>query len=392
MDWYTYLIIGGGMAADAAVKGIRQLDQTARIGIISQEEYPPYDRPPLTKGLWFGTKIEEICRKTEKEQISFHLGKKVVSINPDSHIVTDHIGNNYSYEKLLLATGGTPKKLPFHEEGLIYFRTLNDYYRLRDLYNKGEEFVVIGSGYLGTEIASALCMNGKKVTMIFREPSIGSKKFPKKFSKFMNSFFTEKGVRLLPTHSVTSISKKNGKYVVDTSAKERLYADGVVIGIGIEPNLELAKAMKLETNNGVVVDRYLESSRSGIFAAGDVANFFSPHLEKRVRIEHEDCANSTGFQAGRNITGAKEPYNYLPYFYSDLFELGFEAIGEISSTMEIVEDWHDLYRTGILYYLKEGKLKGAMLWGIRHKIEMIREMISSKQVFTADSLVGQITA
>lgn len=390
MDQYSYFIIGGGMTADAAARGIRELDASGRIGIISEEKYPPYDRPPLSKGLWIGKQEEEIWRKTEQENVSFHLGKKVVSIDPENKIVTDSEDKQYQYQKLLLATGGTPRRLECPNEGVIYFRTLDDYYTLRSLYDKGEHFVVIGSGYIGTEIAASLAMNGKKVTMIFREPSIGSRKLPQNFSNFLNTYFTEKGVKLLRNQTVVSVTEQQDKYVVQTSDKELLYADGVIAGLGILPSTELAESAGLNVENGIVVDRQLMTSHPNIFSAGDVANFYSPHLEKRLRVEHEDTANTMGKLVGRNMAGAGEEYYHLPYFYSDLFELGYEAIGELSSEMEIVEDWHDLYHKGVIYFLRDGYLRGAILWGIWNQVNRIREMIASKELFTHEALVGKI--
>lgn len=378
------------MTADAAARGIRELDMSGRIGIIGEEKHPPYDRPPLTKGLWIGKQEEEIWRKTEQENVSFHLGKKVVSIHPDSREVIDNDGVKYEYQKLLLATGGKPRHLECPNEGVIYFRTLDDYHRLRSLYSKGEEFVVIGSGYIGTEIAASLAMNGKKVTMIFREPTIGSGKFPSNFSNFLSSYYSEKGVKLVCGQTVVSVTEEHDRYVVKTSGGDTFHAEGVIAGLGIDPSTELAEAAGLEVENGITVDRQLQTSLPDIYAAGDVANFYNPHLEKRLRVEHEDTANSMGRVAGRNMAGAGDEYLHLPYFYSDLFELGYEAIGELNSGMEIIEDWHELYHKGVIYYLREGRVRGAILWGIWNQIDRIREMIASKESFTPDALAGKI--
>ncbi len=392
MEQYTYLIVGGGMTADAAARGVRELDASGRIGIISEEAHPPYNRPPLTKGLWIGKQEEEIWCKTEQENVSFHLGKQVVSIHPETQEVVDNEGNHYQYKKLLLATGGTPRKLECPNSGVIYFRTLDDYHKLRSLYDKGENFIVIGSGYIGTEIAASLAMNGKNVTMITRERALGSKKLPSSFSNFLTTYYTEKGVKVVCEQSVISVSQEQERYVVKTNTGETFYGDGVIAGLGITPSTALAEMAGLKIENGIVVDRQLQTSQRHIFSAGDVANFYNPHLEKRLRIEHEDTAHTMGRAAGRNMTGIAEEYLHLPYFYSDLFELGYEAIGELSNDMEIVEDWHELYRKGVLYYLREGRVRGAILWGIWNQIDRIRDMIASREIYTADALIGKVTA
>ena len=385
-EHYTYLIIGGGMTADAAVQGIRSLDRTGRIGILSQESDPPYDRPPLTKGLWFGKPVESISRKTGQHHIDLLLDKTVVSIDSPAHIVTDQSGSHYSYDKLLLATGGAPKRLDCPQEGVIYFRTLADYRHLKALYAQGNDFVVIGGGFIGSEIAAALTMNGKNVTMIFKDPTLGARRFPEPFSCFLNAYFTEQGVKLVPGGHVKSITPIRDKWKVTTHRDETFFADGVIGGLGIVPNIQLAQAAGAACEDGIVVDEFLCTSLPDIWAAGDVANFYSPHLEKRIRIEHEDAANSMGSAAGRNMAGAHVAYTYLPFFYSDLFEISYEAIGEISSEMEIIEDWSDPNLRGTIYFLRDGQLRGALVVGIADQIPKIREIIASHQPFSLPQL------
>ena len=161
MKHYKYLIIGGGMTGDAAVKGIRERDAQSSIGMIGSETDMPYNRPPLTKGMWKGRPFEKIWRGTDKHEVEFHLGRTVVKINPTTKVVQDLEGEEYEYEKLLLATGGSPNHLPFGGTDIIYYRTLKDYLRLRELTEQGQRFLVIGAGFIGSEIAAALTMNGR---------------------------------------------------------------------------------------------------------------------------------------------------------------------------------------------------------------------------------------
>jgi 3-phenylpropionate/trans-cinnamate dioxygenase ferredoxin reductase subunit len=154
MPTYTYLIIGGGMTADAAVHAIREVDQSSSIGLLSADDHPPYDRPPLSKGLWKGKPRESIWRHTESQCVTFHLGRSARVLDPQNKRVTDDEATTYSYSKLLLATGGTPRRLPFGGEQIIYFRTLDDYEQLRGL--AGQHVAVIGGGFIGSEIAAAL--------------------------------------------------------------------------------------------------------------------------------------------------------------------------------------------------------------------------------------------
>src|SRR5690242_8678841 len=166
MQYYQYLIIGGGLAGDAAVRGIRELDMEGSIGMFSTELNPPYTRPNLSKGLWKGRPLEKIWRNTQDLDVDLLLGRRAAHLDPLEKCVRDEMGNDYSFDKLLLATGGSPVRLPFGGDDIIYFRDLQDYQRLRALSDSGEQFLVIGGGFIGSEIAAALTMAGKKVVMV----------------------------------------------------------------------------------------------------------------------------------------------------------------------------------------------------------------------------------
>jgi NAD(P)H-nitrite reductase large subunit len=161
MKNYKNLIIGGGLTGDAATRGIRELDEKGSIGLISAEPDPPYMRPNLSKGLWKGRPVEKIWRKTE-ERAELILGRNVTALDPEKKTVQDDKGDEYTYEKLLIATGGSPIHLPFGEGNIIYYHDFQDYQPLRKLADEKEHFVVIGGGFIGSEMAAALTMVGKK--------------------------------------------------------------------------------------------------------------------------------------------------------------------------------------------------------------------------------------
>lgn len=397
MPKYTYLIVGGGMTADSAVQGIREVDRTGSIGLVSTEAHPPYNRPPLSKGLWKGKPLGSIWRPTDSQGVALYLARTVQHLDPQNKRVTDDQGTVYDYDKLLLATGGTPRHLPFGGDHIIYYRTLDDYERLRALTGEGQRFAVIGGGFIGSEVAAALTLNGKAVVMAFPEEGIGSRVFPPDLARFLNDYYRQKGVEVLPGERVASLEMRTGRPVLkirhaNSQGEREVVADGVVAGIGIQPNVDLARLGGLEVENGIRVDASLRTSHPDIYAAGDVANFYNPALGHRLRVEHEDNANTMGRLAGQAMAGRAVSNDYLPFFYSDLFELGYEAVGEVDSRLQTVADWKEPYREGVVYYLRDGRVRGVLLWNVWEQVDAARRLIAEAGPFRPENLKGRLPA
>ena len=391
MKHYKYLIIGGGLAGDAATKGIRELDTEGSIGLISMEPDPPYMRPNLSKGLWKGRPVEKIWRKTD-ERAELHLGRKVVQLDAAKKSVVDDQGEEYTYDKLLLATGGTPNHLPFGKDNIIYYRNFQDYQHLRKETEQGDHFVVIGGSFIGSEIAAALTIVGKKVTMIFPGNTISENIFPSELAEFINEYYREKGVEVVTGESVASVHKEGNRITVRTGSGRTFEADAVVAGIGIHPNLDLAKESGIKVNDGIIVNDRLETSVPDIYAAGDASNFHHSALGKRTRVEHEDNAVQMGKIAGRNMAGGNETYTHTPMFYSDLFDLGYEAVGEMSSKMKTIQDWQEEpFKKGVVYYMDDGRVRGVLLWNVWDKVEAARALMKETGPFKEEDLKGKIT-
>jgi NADPH-dependent 2,4-dienoyl-CoA reductase/sulfur reductase-like enzyme len=371
MAAFEYLIVGGGMTAAAAMKGIREVDARGRIGVLGAETHRPYARPPLSKALWQG-KPEESVWLPLPQGVELLGGRKAVAIDRAGHVVRDDQGAEYGYRKLLLATGGTPRTLPFGS-GVIYFRTLDDYRKLRAV--KGERVAVIGGGFIGSEIAAGLAQVGKKVTMLFPETGICARNFPAELTGFVTSYYREKGVEVLAGEAVEGI--EGG--AVRTKSGKRVQADAIVAGIGIVPSVELARSAGLSVSDGIDVDESLRTTDPDVFAAGDVARFFSPQLGKKLRVEHEDNANTMGAAAGRAMAGAPVRYEHLPFFYSDLFDLGYEAVGEIDARHRAIAQWKTPFREGVVYYVDGPRVRGVLLWNTWGKVDAARALIAQEK-------------
>jgi 3-phenylpropionate/trans-cinnamate dioxygenase ferredoxin reductase subunit len=311
--------------------------------------------------------------------------------------VIDDRGTEYAYERLLLATGGTPRTLNLEGDDageVIYYRTFDHYRQLRELAGRGQRFAVIGAGFIGSEIAAALTMNDREVFMIFPGGAIGKNVYPAGLARFVTDYYHEKGVTLLSGSTAAGVGKPNGGLTVkvrgEDGGERDVEVDGVVAGIGIEPNVGLAEGARLEVDGGIVVDEQLHAGNPDVFAAGDVAAFHNPALGRRIRVEHEDNAKTMGRRAGRNMAGETEPYNHLPFFYSDLFDLGYEAVGELSARLETVEDWTEPHRKGVVYYLSDGRVRGVLLWNVWGQVEAARRLIAQPGPFAPAELKGRL--
>ncbi|HZW50696.1 MAG TPA: FAD-dependent oxidoreductase, partial [Rudaea sp.] len=245
-------------------------------------------------------------------------------------------------------------------------------------------------GFIGSELAASLATNGCKVTMIFPGEAIGAGRYPPRLSEFLNAYFREHGVELRAGAKVTG--GKADAHAVDIALDDgtKLHFDALVAGLGVTPNVQLAEQTGLKIDNGIVVDDRLRTSDPDIFAAGDVANFRNPALDMRLRVEHENAAIGMGHHAGRVMAGADEAYTTLPFFYSDLFDLGYEAVGLLDDRLDVVEFWTQPNREGVVYYLDDGRVRGVLLWNVWGQVDAARELIAERGPHDADSLHGRL--
>jgi NADPH-dependent 2,4-dienoyl-CoA reductase/sulfur reductase-like enzyme len=388
---YDYLIIGAGMTADSAAKAIRKADAEASIGMVGNERQAPYERPPLTKALWKGDKpVDSIDLGTDRSGAVLHLQRRIETLDRDDRSARDDQGDIYRYRRLLLATGATPRKLPFDGERVINYRTLDDYLALRRYAVPGAKIAVVGGGFIGSEIAASLSGVGCQVTMLYPGASLGAGRFPAALAKFVDGYYRERGVVLTPGIKVVDGKADADGVEVALSDGTTCRADAVVAGLGVTPNTALAEHAGLRVDNGIIVDEHLRSSDTDIFAAGDVANFHNAALDLRQRVEHENAAISMGGHAGRAMTGSSEPYTLMPYFYSDLFDLGYEAVGLLDDRLDVVENWTVPYREGVVYYIDNGRVRGVLLWNVWGQVDAARELIAERGPHDAESVRGRL--
>ncbi|MDW2982953.1 MAG: FAD-dependent oxidoreductase [Rhodanobacter sp.] len=389
---HDYLIIGGGMAADAAAKAIREVDAGANVGLVGAEATPPYQRPPLSKALWKGDKsVAEIDLATAASGATLHLGRRIESLDRAAHIARDDHGDSYRYRRLLLATGATPRQLPFEGgERIIHFRTLDDYQALRRYAQPGAFIAVIGGGFIGAELAASLCSLGCKVTLLFPGEHLGAGRYPDGLAHYLDDYYRSRGVDVRSGVRVQGSNPTDGGVELVLSDGSLLRVEAAVAGLGVTPNTALAEQAGLTVDDGIVVDAHLRSSDADIWAAGDVASFYNPALGRRLRVEHEDAAVSMGRHAGRAMAGVAGEYTAQPFFYSDLFDLGYEAVGLLDTRLQVVEDWREPNREGVVYYLEHGRVRGVLLWNTWDQVDAARELIAQPGSFDEASLRGRL--
>lgn len=395
---YTYVIIGAGLAGVSAVKGIRESDKKGPILLIGNEKDMPYDRPPLSKKLWLGKKTVDQIFLGDKafyisNNVDLALGTAAVELNASKKTVKTDNGESIHYTKLLLATGGTPRALDIPGGTLpeiCYYRTLDDYRNVRRLASSESKAVIIGGGFIGSEIAAALNVNRVGVSMIFPEEYLVQRIFPRDLGNAIQKHYTERGITILNKDVPVSFEKKSGKIVTRTKSGRELESDIVIAGIGLAPNVDLAAKAGLQTDNGIVVDEYLMTSAKDVYSAGDNTSFISAVTGKRARLEHWDNSIAQGKAAGRNMAGKRAKHDYIPYFFSDLFEFGYEAVGEVNSQLQTVADWKKEYDTGVVYYLNNDTVRGIMLCNVWEKIDEARELIRKGKKVKPEELRGAI--
>lgn len=382
---YDYLIIGGGMTADAAAHGIREKDADGTIGILGEESTAPFPRPALSKKLWTDAEFTEddaALGTSADTGATVHLETRVESIDRSSKTVTTSAGQTFEYGTLLLATGGHPRQVASltPSDRVIYYRTLEHYHRLRQAAADQPHVAVVGGGYIGTEIAAALVQNGSAVTLIHPDEVLGAPTFPRVIAEEIQAMFTAAGVTVHGGAKVEGGSSSPTGVTLGLSDGTTLLADHAVIGLGIEPAGVLARRAGLATSDdgGIVVDERLTTDDPAVLAAGDVAEYPDRILGRR-RVEHVDNATEMGAAAGRIMAGSDETYDHTPYFYSDLFDAWYEAVGTLDAELEtVVVDKPDGGR--VVYYLTDDEVVGVLLWKVGDGLDAAREVLAAHTV------------
>ncbi len=396
MDSFKYVILGGGMVAGyAAREFVERGTKAGELAIVSADDALPYERPPLSKGYLKGADTEESVFINDAAFYSSHgieVRLKTPVERADFVKRRLHLrgGAEWRFEKLLIATGSRVRKfqLPGAElDGVFYLRSLADSRRIRDHAGAGRRAVVIGGGFIGMEAASSLAQRGLDVTLMLAEERIWQRLFTPEMSSFFRSYYEARGVKFLVNAQVTGFAGRNRIESVTTAAGESIPADLVVAGIGVTPETAPFAKSELALTDGVLVNEYLEASVSGVYAAGDVANYRDALFERQRRVEHWDNAVSQGRHAARVMTGLREPFEHVPYFFSDVFDLSYEFWGDSSAADRVVTRGNPSSASFSVWWLLEGRLVAAFVMARpEQERELAQEWIRTREPVSSDAL------
>jgi len=381
----TYVVVGGGLAAAKAVQSLRAAGDDSRVVLFADEPEHPYDRPDLSKSYLRGEKGRDALPVLDtswyaEHQVELELGTHVEAVDRAARTVQTR-GSRLRWDKLLLATGSTPRRLPVPGadlDGVHYLRTVADADALRETLAAGGHVVVVGAGWIGLEVAAAARHHGAHVTVLEPAPAPLHAVLGPETGEILAQLHRAHGVDVRTGTGVSALEGASGGVrQVLTSDGSRLEAHAVVVGIGVRPNTELADAAALRVDDGVVVDELLRSvDDPDILAAGDVARPWSPVYGTTVRVEHRANALRTGRAAGRTMAGVGAPYAQVPYFYSDQYDLSLEYRGFVGpgGYDQVVyrgdDDGEDdeSQREFVAFWLRAGRVLAAMTVNVANQV------------------------
>ena len=395
----TIVIVGAGHAGGRAAEAMRQAGFAGRVVLVGEENYPPYERPPLSKDMLLGDYPTERAFLNPADfyaaqNIELMLGTRAEGIDAKTHRLTlsGRHGGDLAYDRLLLVTGGHVRRLPTpgaELAGVHYIRTIDDSLAIKPLLKSGARIVVIGGGFIGLEAAASARKNGCEVTVLEMMPTLLTRVCDATVGDWFAQLHRGHGVTVL-TGAVVDRLEGNGRVervvLGDGSA---LPADAVIVGIGIIPSVQLAEQAGLATGNGIVVDEFGQTGDPDIFAAGDVANHPNPILGTRLRLESWANAQNGGIAVAKNMVGPMTPYSEVPWFWSDQFDVNLQVAGAPVKWDKLVTRGDPTSGKFMVFYLHEGRVVAANTFNLGRDMRFARRLIETGKVVPESDLADE---
>ena len=384
------VIVGGGQAASQAVQSLRQQNFAGAITLLSDEPYPPYQRPPLSKKYFAGELARErlMLRPAAfyaEKGVALELGARVEELEPAARRVRLRDGRTLAYDRLLLATGSRARALPVPGvdlAGVHYFRTITDVDSILASLTPGARVLLVGAGYIGLEVAASARQRGFDVRVLEAAERVMSRTVSTEVSAFYDACHRAAGVTIHCGAGVKAFLGGDRVTAVETSDGRKFASDVAIVGIGIEPNVELAARAGLECSNGIVVDEFARTADPNIVAAGDCTNHPLPLLERRVRLESVPNAIHQAKVAAATLLGSPSPYSEVPWFWSDQYDLKLQIAGLSTGYDEVVLRGDPAARSFAAFYLRAGQLLAV------DAINSPREFIAGKKLVASRARIA----
>jgi 3-phenylpropionate/trans-cinnamate dioxygenase ferredoxin reductase subunit len=386
-DDRTFVIVGGSLAGAKAAETLRSEGFSGRVVLVDADRHLPYERPPLSKGYLRGESgRDDVLVHPEAfyadQGIEVLRRSTVAGIDRRRRAAVLDDGDRVAYDRLLIATGAEPRRLDGPGaglEGIRSLRDLDDADRLRADLTAGTRVVVVGGGWIGAEVAASARQLGAEVTMVHSDAAPLQKVLGPEVAAVYGALHADRGVTMRMNTRVRSFRGETAVEAVVTDRGGAIPADLVVVGIGVTPRTGLAAAAGLAVEDGIVVDQYLRTSDERIYAAGDVASAWHPLLRRHVRVEHWSNALNQGPAAARNMLGVVTPYDRLPYFFSDQYDVGMEYLGHAPEWDRVVFRGEPATREFIAFWVKDDRVAAAMNVNVWDVTEALRHLITSQQ-------------
>lgn len=395
-DARTIVIVGANMAGGRAAETLRQQGFAGRVVLVGAEPDRPYERPPLSKEYLQGERGEDFYLRPPdyyaEHDIELLLGARATRLDPAARAVELADGRRLTYDRLLIATGATPRRLPIPGadlDGVLYLRTLPEARALRERVAGAGRAVVVGMGFIGAEVVASCRKRGLEVTALELLPVPLERALGRQIGEIYASIHRAHGVDLRLGAGVAEFRGDGRVEQVVTAAGERLDCDLAVVGVGVAPVVDWLAGSGLEMQNGVVVDEVCRTNLPDVYAAGDVANWWHPRLGERLRVEHYDNAMNQGIAAAKSMLGQGESYAPVPYFWSDQYDLRMQYVGHASGQDEVVLRGSPEDPAWSAWYLRDGRLRAALAVNRFKDISAARQLLARDIPVTRDQLADE---
>ena len=369
------LIIGSGQAAIYAASEFRQYDKDSTVTIFGNENYHPYERPPLSKEFLMDKKKEDeflfFAKNFFDDQNVSFINKKIDSVDFKNKYLISFDNKKYFYDKLLITTGSKNRKIEINNEidnEIYYLRNLDEANKIKKKASEVNNIAIIGGGFIGLEIASSLNQQNKSVNIIEISNQLMGRIIPSPIANIVKAEHEKYGNKIHLNSKIKSIEKINDAFKILLENDHIIETEMIIGGVGSIPTTDLFNNSDLELKNGILTNKYNQTSVENVYAAGDVSNFYHPLYQKNIRLESYQHAQNHGINAGKNIAGIETEYLSVPWMWSDQFDVNLQLTGLCDDYHEIIERGEDIENGIIYFFIKNDKIVGACGLGLVGKV------------------------